>query len=142
MTWLLLTLGFFLLMFGILSQAYSLKTKRGVLPPKSRIWRVLTRLLLFLAGAKWRYLIAAGALARAEEISPDLENRSIFENSVESLGCICWNFGCCIERLKSAKFHGRKCTALCTDERRRGMMECLLASMIMITTHDRTAATP
>jgi uncharacterized membrane protein HdeD (DUF308 family) len=50
MTWLLLTLGFFLLMFGILSQAYSLKTKRGVLPPQSRIWRVLTRLLLFLAG--------------------------------------------------------------------------------------------
>ena len=32
MTWLLLTLGFFLLMFGILSQAYSLKTKRGVFP--------------------------------------------------------------------------------------------------------------
>ena len=34
MTWLLLTLGFFLLMFGILSQAYSLKTKRGVFPPR------------------------------------------------------------------------------------------------------------
>ena len=50
MTWLLLTLGFFLLLSGILSQAYSLKTKRGVLPPKTRIWRVLTRLLLFLAG--------------------------------------------------------------------------------------------
>jgi uncharacterized membrane protein HdeD (DUF308 family) len=50
MTWLMLAVGFFLLLSGILSQAYSLKTKRGVLPPKSRIWRVLTRLLLFLAG--------------------------------------------------------------------------------------------
>jgi hypothetical protein len=37
-------------MSGILGQAYSLKTKRGVLPPKTRIWRVLTRLLLFLVG--------------------------------------------------------------------------------------------
>jgi hypothetical protein len=35
---------------GILGQAYSLKTKRGVLPPKTRIWRVLARLTLFLAG--------------------------------------------------------------------------------------------
>jgi uncharacterized membrane protein HdeD (DUF308 family) len=50
MTWLLLALGFFLLLSGILSQAYSLRTKRGVLPPKTRIWRVLTRLMLFLAG--------------------------------------------------------------------------------------------
>jgi uncharacterized membrane protein HdeD (DUF308 family) len=50
MTWLMLAVGFFLLLSGILSQAYSLKTKRGVLPPKTRIWRVLTRLLLFLAG--------------------------------------------------------------------------------------------
>jgi uncharacterized membrane protein HdeD (DUF308 family) len=50
MTWLMLAVGFFLLLSGILSQAYSLKTKRGVLPPKSRIWRLLTRLLLFLAG--------------------------------------------------------------------------------------------
>jgi uncharacterized membrane protein HdeD (DUF308 family) len=50
MTWLLLAVGFFLLLSGILSQAYGLKTKRGVLPPKTRIWRVLTRLLLFLAG--------------------------------------------------------------------------------------------
>ncbi len=50
MTWLMLALGFFLLLSGILRQAYSLKTKRGVLPPKTRIWRVLTRLLLFLAG--------------------------------------------------------------------------------------------
>jgi uncharacterized membrane protein HdeD (DUF308 family) len=50
MTWFLLALGFFLLLSGILSQAYSLKTKRGVLPPKTRIWRVLTRLMLFLAG--------------------------------------------------------------------------------------------
>ena len=44
MTWLMLAVGFFLLLSGILSQAYSLKTKRGVLPPKTRIWRVLTRL--------------------------------------------------------------------------------------------------
>ena len=50
MTWLMLAVGFFLLLSGILSQAYSLKTKRGVLPPKTRIWRVLTRLLLFLTG--------------------------------------------------------------------------------------------
>ena len=50
MTWLMLAVGFFLLLSGILSQVYSLKTKRGVLPPKTRIWRVLTRLLLFLAG--------------------------------------------------------------------------------------------
>jgi uncharacterized membrane protein HdeD (DUF308 family) len=50
MTWLMLALGFFLLLSGILGQAYSLKTKRGVLPPKSRIWRVLGRLMLFLAG--------------------------------------------------------------------------------------------
>ena len=42
MTWLLLALGFFLVMSGILGQAYSLKTKRGV-APESRIWRVLTR---------------------------------------------------------------------------------------------------
>jgi uncharacterized membrane protein HdeD (DUF308 family) len=50
MTWLMFGVGFFLLMSGILSQAYSLKTKRGVLPPKTRIWRVMTRLLLFIAG--------------------------------------------------------------------------------------------
>ena len=50
MTWLMLAVGFFLLLSGILSQAYSLKTKRGVLPPKTRIWRVLTRMLVFLAG--------------------------------------------------------------------------------------------
>ena len=50
MTWFMLAVGFFLLLSGILSQAYSLKTKRGVLPPKTRIWRVMTRLLLFLAG--------------------------------------------------------------------------------------------
>jgi hypothetical protein len=50
MTWLLLALGFFLLLSGLLGQVYSLKTKRGVLPPESRIWRVLTRLTLSLAG--------------------------------------------------------------------------------------------
>jgi hypothetical protein len=50
MTWLLLALGFFLLLSGLLGQAYSLKTKRGVLPPESRIWRRLTRLTLSLAG--------------------------------------------------------------------------------------------
>ncbi len=41
MTWLMLALGFFLMLSGVLGQAYSLKTKRGVLPPKTRIWRVL-----------------------------------------------------------------------------------------------------
>jgi uncharacterized membrane protein HdeD (DUF308 family) len=46
----MLAVGFFLLLSGILGQAYSLKTKRGVLPPKTRIWRVLTRMLVFLAG--------------------------------------------------------------------------------------------
>jgi hypothetical protein len=50
MTWLLLALGFFLMLSGLLGQAYSLKTKRGVLPPESRIWRRLTRLTLSLAG--------------------------------------------------------------------------------------------
>lgn len=50
MVWFTLGAGFFLLLSGILSQAYSLKTKRGVLPPETRIWRVLTRLTLFLAG--------------------------------------------------------------------------------------------
>jgi len=50
MVWLMLGVGFFLLLSGILSQAYSLKTKRGVLPPKTRIWRVFTRLTIFLAG--------------------------------------------------------------------------------------------
>ena len=50
MNWVLLGLGFFLLISGILSQAYSLKTKRGVLPPQSRVWRVLTRLVFFLIG--------------------------------------------------------------------------------------------
>ena len=50
MIWLTLTLGVFLLLTGILSQVYSLKTKRGVLPPKTRIWRVLARLTIFLAG--------------------------------------------------------------------------------------------
>jgi hypothetical protein len=60
MTWLLLTLGFFLMLSGILGQAYSLKTKRGVLPPKTRIWRVLGRLTLFLAGL----LLTAMAVGR------------------------------------------------------------------------------
>ena len=50
MNWVLLGLGFFLLLSGILSQAYSLKTKRGILPPKTRVWRVLTRLVFFLIG--------------------------------------------------------------------------------------------
>ncbi len=50
MAWLLLALGFFLLLSGVLGQAYSLKTKRGVVHPKTRIWRVLTRLLLVVAG--------------------------------------------------------------------------------------------
>jgi hypothetical protein len=50
MTWLMFAVGFFLVLSGILSQAYSLKTKRGVLPSKTRIWRVFTRMLFFLAG--------------------------------------------------------------------------------------------
>jgi hypothetical protein len=50
MTWFMLALGFFLVMTGILSQVYSLKTKRGVLPPKTRLSRVLTRLSIFLVG--------------------------------------------------------------------------------------------
>ena len=60
MTWALLALGIFLLLSGILGQAYSLKTKRGVLPPKTRIWRVLGRLMLFLAGL----LLMATAVGR------------------------------------------------------------------------------
>jgi hypothetical protein len=60
MTWLLLALGFFLMLSGILGQAYSLKTKRGVLSPKTRIWRVLGRLVLFLAGL----LLTAMAVGR------------------------------------------------------------------------------
>jgi uncharacterized membrane protein HdeD (DUF308 family) len=58
LVYLMLIVGVFLAMAGILGQVYSLKTKRGVLPPKSRIWRVLTRLTLFLAGL---LLIAAAA---------------------------------------------------------------------------------
>jgi hypothetical protein len=50
MIWLLLALGFFLMMSGILGQVYSLKTKRGVLPPKTRVWRVFARLTVFFAG--------------------------------------------------------------------------------------------
>jgi hypothetical protein len=50
MTWLLLTVGFFLLLSGMLGQVYSLKTKRGVLPPESRTWRVAMRSTLFVAG--------------------------------------------------------------------------------------------
>ena len=60
MTWLMLAVGFFLLLSGILGQAYSLKTKRGVLPPKTRIWRVLGRMVLFLAGL----LLMATAVGR------------------------------------------------------------------------------
>jgi hypothetical protein len=50
MTWLLLTLGFFLILTGVLGQVYSLKTKRGVLPHETRIGRRLTRLAIFLVG--------------------------------------------------------------------------------------------
>jgi hypothetical protein len=60
MTWLLLALGIFLMLSGLLGQVYSLKTKRGVLPPETRIWRVLTRLTLFLAGL----VLVAMAVAR------------------------------------------------------------------------------
>jgi len=68
MTWLLLALGFFLMLSGVLGQVYSLKTKRGVLPPETRIWRVLTRLTLFLTGlvlvgmAVYRILLQQGAM--------------------------------------------------------------------------------
>ena len=67
MTWLMLAVGFFLLLSGILSQAYSLKTKRGVLPPKTRIWRVMTRLLLFLAGL---LLMAMAAVPNPTRLTP------------------------------------------------------------------------
>jgi hypothetical protein len=50
MLWALLALGIFLLLSGILGQVYSLKTKRGVLPPETRIWRVATRMALFFVG--------------------------------------------------------------------------------------------
>ena len=60
MVWLMLGVGFFLLLSGILSQAYSLKTKRGVLPPETRIWRVAARMALFLAGL----LLIATAVGR------------------------------------------------------------------------------
>ncbi len=60
MTWLILALGFFLMLSGVLGHAYSLKTKRGVLPPKTRIWRVLGRLTLFVAGL----LLVAAAVGR------------------------------------------------------------------------------
>ncbi len=70
MTWLLLALGFFLMLSGLLGQVYSLKTKRGVLPPETRIWRVLTRLTFLLAGlvligvAASRILLHHGATPR------------------------------------------------------------------------------
>jgi hypothetical protein len=60
MAWLMLGLGFFLVLSGVLSQAYSLKTKRGVLPPKTRVGRIVIRLLLFLAGL----LLMATAVGR------------------------------------------------------------------------------
>jgi hypothetical protein len=47
---------------GLLGQVYSLKTKRGVLPPETRIWRVLTRLTLFLAGLVFVALAVARIL--------------------------------------------------------------------------------
>jgi hypothetical protein len=50
MIWGMFALGIFLLLSGILGQVYSLKTKRGVLPPETRIWRVAVRMALFLAG--------------------------------------------------------------------------------------------
>jgi hypothetical protein len=60
MAWLLLALGFFLLLSGVLGQAYSLKTKRGVAHPRTRIWRLLTRLVLVVAGL----LLIAMAVSR------------------------------------------------------------------------------
>jgi hypothetical protein len=50
MVWLLLVLGFFLMVLGVLAQVYSLKTKRGVLPPRTRYWRLLARSALVLVG--------------------------------------------------------------------------------------------
>jgi uncharacterized membrane protein HdeD (DUF308 family) len=50
MVWLLLGFGFFLMVSGILGQVYSLKTKRGVLHPRTRYWRLLARSALVLAG--------------------------------------------------------------------------------------------
>ena len=60
MIWLLLALGFFLMMSGILGQVYSLKTNRGVLPPRTRVWRVFARLTVFVAGL----LLVAMAVGR------------------------------------------------------------------------------
>jgi hypothetical protein len=45
-----MALGFILMVSGVLGQVYSLKTKRGVLPPRTRVWRVLVRLSLVAAG--------------------------------------------------------------------------------------------
>jgi uncharacterized membrane protein HdeD (DUF308 family) len=50
MVWLLLVLGFCLMVLGVLAQVYSLKTKRGVLPPRTRYWRLLARSALVLVG--------------------------------------------------------------------------------------------
>ncbi len=50
MPWLLQGLGFFLILSGVLGQVYRLKTKRGVLPPNTRVQRVLVRLSLVVAG--------------------------------------------------------------------------------------------
>lgn len=50
MPWLWMALGFILIVSGVLGQVYSLKTKRGVLHPKTRVWRVLVRLSLVVAG--------------------------------------------------------------------------------------------
>jgi len=60
MIWAMLALGIFLLLSGVLGQVYSLKTKRGVLPPETRVWRVAVRMALFLAGL----LLIATAVGR------------------------------------------------------------------------------
>ena len=50
MPWLFLILGIILLLSGVLGQVYSLKTKRGVLDPSTRIMRLALRVFLVLAG--------------------------------------------------------------------------------------------
>lgn len=61
---LLLVLGFVLMLTGVLGQVYSLKTKRGVLPPETRTGRRLVRATLFVAGLVLVWMAAARFLHR------------------------------------------------------------------------------
>ena len=61
---LLLVLGFVLMLTGVLGQVYSLKTKRGVLPPETRIGRRLIRAVLFIAGLVFIWMAVTRYLHR------------------------------------------------------------------------------